>query len=177
MLCMLMAMVDSPEDKRKVEKLYEMYNSLMYSVAYGILNHVQDAEDAVARSWEKIIGHLEKINKIDCHETRSFIVIVTERAAIDLYRKNKKRVHRYVSLADYESSPFFSTRDKALENVELYETMRNLPKQYSEVLILHYVNGLTGKEIADLLEMKESAVMQRLSRARKKLREEMKFHE
>ena len=66
---------------------------------------------------------------------------------------------------------------KALENVELYETMRNLPKQYSEVLILYYVNGLTGKEIADLLEMKESAVMQRLSRARKKLREEMKFHE
>ena len=167
MLCMLMAMVDSPEDKRKVEKLYEMYNSLMYSVAYGVLNHVQDAEDAVARSWEKIIGHLEKINKIDCHE----------RVAIDLYRKNKKRVHRYVSLADYESSPFFSTRDKALENVELYETMRNLPKQYSEVLILYYVNGLTGKEIADLLEMKESAVMQRLSRARKKLGEEMKFHE
>lgn len=118
-----------------------------------------------------------KLNKIDCHETRSFIVIVTERVAIDLYRKNKKRVHRYVSLADYESSPFFSTRDKALENVELYETMRNLPKQYSEVLILYYVNGLTGKEIADLLEMKESAVMQRLSRARKKLREEMKFHE
>ena len=66
---------------------------------------------------------------------------------------------------------------KALENVELYETMRNLPKQYSEVLILYYVNGLTGKEIADLLEMKESAVMQRLSRARKKLGEEMKFHE
>lgn len=107
MLCMLMAMVDSPENKRKVEKLYETYNSLMYSVAYGVLNHVQDAEDAVARSWEKIIGHLEKINKIDCHETRSFIVIVTERVAIDLYRKNKKRVHRYVSLADYESSPFF----------------------------------------------------------------------
>ena len=64
MLCMLMAMVDSPEDKRKVEKLYEMYNSLMYSVAYGILNHVQDAEDAVARSWEKIIGHLEKIGQV-----------------------------------------------------------------------------------------------------------------
>lgn len=35
MLCMLMAMVDSPEDKRKVEKLYRMYNSLRYSVAYG----------------------------------------------------------------------------------------------------------------------------------------------
>ena len=64
-----------------------------------------------------------------------------------------------------------------MENVELHETMRNLPKQYSEVLILYYVNGLTGKEIADLLEMKESAVMQRLSRARKKLGEEMKFHE
>ena len=76
MLCMLMAMVDSPEDKRKVEKLYEMYNSLMYSVAYGVLNHVQDAEDAVARSWEKIIGHLEKINKIDTYEEVSDIFFI-----------------------------------------------------------------------------------------------------
>ena len=31
MLCLLIASVDAPEEKRKIEQLYEKYNQLMYS--------------------------------------------------------------------------------------------------------------------------------------------------
>ncbi len=173
MLCMIMAMTDSPEEKRKVEKLYEKYNRLMYVVAFNILKHSQDAEDAVMATWEKIIVHLDKIKKIDCQETKSFLVIVTERTAIDLYRKNRKRGGVLLALPEYEESPFFATREKEFGNVELYHVMRNIPKKYAEVLILYYIQGLTGKEIAKLFDIKEDAVMKRLSRGRKMLREEM----
>lgn len=47
MLCMVMAMTDSPEDKRKVEKLYEKYNGLMFAVSGKILTRKEDVEDAV----------------------------------------------------------------------------------------------------------------------------------
>lgn len=174
MFCMVIAMVDSPEDKRKIEKLYEKYNKLMYVVAFKILKHSQDAEDALMESWEKIIVHLDKINKIDCQETKSFLVIITERTAIDLYRKKRKRGKIVSALSEYEDSPFFATREKEFENVELHHVIRNIPKKYSEVLILHYINGLTGGEIAKLFGMKEDAVMKRLSRGRKMLREEMR---
>ena len=173
MLCMVMAMVDTPEDKRKIEKLYEKYNRLMYVVAFNVLKHSEDAEDAVMETWEKIIAHLDKIKKIDCQETKSFFVIVTERTAIDLYRKNKRRGRVMLALPEYEESPFFATREKEFGNVELYHVMRNIPKKYAEVLILHYIQGLTGKEIAKLFDMREDAVMKRLSRGRKLLREEM----
>lgn len=173
MLCMVMAMVDSPEDRRKIEKLYEKYNRLMYVVAFNILKHCEDAEDVVMGTWEKIIVHLDKIKKIDCQETKSFLVIVTERTAIDLYRKNSKRGGVLLALPEYEESPFFATREKEFGNVELYHVMRNIPKKYAEVLILYYIQGLTGKEIAKLFDIKEDAVMKRLSRGRKMLREEM----
>lgn len=173
MLCMLISAVDSPEDKRKIVQLYEKYNRLMYVIAYKILNNVEDSEDAVLESWEKIIRNLDKIKKIDGQETKGLIVIIVERTAIDLYRKNKKRYNRVVSFAEYDDFPFMATHDRQLENAELYETMRQMQKKYTEVLILHYINGLTGKEMADLLQMKEDSVMKRLSRARKLLEKEL----
>ena len=39
--------------------------------------------------------------------------------------------------------------------------------------MLHYIHGLTGREIAKLFGIKEDAVMKRLSRGRKMLGEEM----
>lgn len=174
MICMLMSMVDTPEDKRKVEMLYKQYNRLMYVVAYHILNNNEDAEDVVIESWEKIIRNLDKINEIVCQETKSFIVIIVERTAIDLYRKNVKKSKSVLSLSEYDASPFIATNEKELDNIELYETMRHISKKYVEVLILYYINGLTGKEMAALLGIKEDTVMKRLSRAREMLREEMK---
>lgn len=61
MLCILLASVDSPQDKRKLELLYEKYNRLMYVVAMRVLHHPQDAEDACLTSWEKVIKNLDKI--------------------------------------------------------------------------------------------------------------------
>lgn len=85
-----METVDTAAKKRKVEQLYEKYQKLMYVVAYHILNHHQDAEDAVLESWEKIIRHMDKIDHIDSPKTKSFLVILVERTSIDHYRKNKK---------------------------------------------------------------------------------------
>lgn len=173
MLCMVIAMVDSPEEKRKIEKLYEKYNRLMYTVAFKVLKHSEDAEDALMEAWEKIIVHLDKINEIDCQETKSFLVIITERTAIDLYRRKSRRGKMVIALSECEDSPFFATREKEFENIELYHVMRNIPKKYAEVLILYYIHGLTGREIAKLFGIKEDAVMKRLSRGRKMLGEEM----
>ena len=60
MFLMVMSMVDSPEDKRKIEKLYQKYNKLMYVLAYNILKHHEDAEDAVIESWEKMKLNVRK---------------------------------------------------------------------------------------------------------------------
>lgn len=170
---MIMETVDTAAKKRKVEQLYEKYQKLMYVVAYHILNHHQDAEDAVLESWEKIIRHMDKIDHIDSPKTKSFLVILVERTSIDHYRKNKKRYDSQVMLEEYENSPYFVTKDDSIDSSEINQLLRNIPKTYSDVILLHYVHGFSGKEVADILGIKENTVMKRLSRGRKILRKEL----
>lgn len=172
MLSVILSMSDSPDDKRKIERLYELYNRLMYTIAYRILNNHEDAEDAIILSWEKIILNLDKIHKIDCQETKSLFVIITERASIDLYRKESRRRQHHFLSDNMEEHPYITTGDIDIEKIHLYDIMRNIPKKYAEVLILYYVNGFTVREIAELLGENESAINKRMSRGRKMLKEE-----
>ena len=169
MLCMVVSMVEEPIEKRKVEQLYEKYNRLMYVVAYNILKQREDAEDAVIAAWEKIIRHLDKISEIECKETKNFIVIVVERTSIDMYRE-KYRKHEILT-DEYEETPYYATQDKNIQNFEMSELFRSMPKKYSEVLMLKYINGLSDKEIAEILNLREGTVSSRLTRAKKMLQE------
>ena len=175
MLCILLASVDSPQDKRKLELLYEKYNRLMYVVAMRVLHHPQDAEDACLTSWEKVIKNLDKIDKsfvncysnkddkIDCQKTKSFLVIIVERTAIDLYRKNQKKNQKVQEMDEFETSPFFCKHESGYGESEMMEVFHKIPKLYA-VLILRYVNELGVSEIAELLNIKQNTVSKRIAR-------------
>ena len=167
----MMAALDSREDKKKVELLYEKYSRLIYLVAYNILHNREDTEDVVSESWEKIIRNLDKINEIDCKETKSYLVIIVERTAIDYYRKKKRNYERQEIVEEWETSPYFATRDQKLEKAEMLLWLRELPKKYSEVLLLHYGNDLSAKEIAKVLGITVNSVYARLHRAHQYIRE------
>ena len=171
MLYMVVSMADMPEEKRKAEQLYEKYNRLMYVVAYNILKQHEDAEDAVIASWEKIINNIEKISEIECRETKNFIVIIVERTSIDMCRKKYKK--HEVSVGDYEEMPYYATHDKEIQDFEMTELFRSMPKKYSEVLMLRYINGFSHGEIAEVLNLSEGTVSSRLSRAKKMLQDRM----
>ena len=77
----------------------------------------------------------------------------------------------------YEESPVFLTRDKSFEDAELYEVFRQLPKQYGEVLTYHYMNSLSMKEIASILNISEEAVKKRIQRGRSIVAKELGINE
>lgn len=91
------------ENNGKLEKLFRHYSSLMFYVAIEILHNEQDAEDAVLAALWKIFQNMEKIGELDCPKTKRFVVIVSERQAIDLYRKNARR--KTVNMDDLEEFP------------------------------------------------------------------------
>jgi RNA polymerase sigma-70 factor (ECF subfamily) len=51
-----------------------------------------------------------------------------------------------------------------------------MPAKYKTVVYLYYYEGYTAREIADILEMKESTVRSQLHAARKRLKIEMEGH-
>lgn len=160
-----LAMIDSPDDQQKFEKVYTKYRYLMLHVAYKILQNHHDAEDAVHQAFISIIENLDNIFDVDSPKTRSYIVIITERKAIDLLRKIQKR----------QTLEF----NEDISGVEISFEMDNpiataiakLPSEYREVLLMRYHNGFSAKEIAAILSMSDSGVRKLIVRAKKALQE------
>lgn len=85
-----LAAISSDEDKSKFELIYRQYRNLMYYAANQILHNSSDAEDVVHQAFLKIVEILDTISEIKSHKTRSLIVTITERKAIDLYRSKSR---------------------------------------------------------------------------------------
>lgn len=169
MLLLYTALIEPPRERRKFERLYHQYRQTMYAAAYSILRDAHEAEDAVHLAFEKIIDHLEKINENDCHKTRSFLVIIAESAAIDLYRKHRRG--RGVPYEELE--PFIESGGDSdyAEKDAVSRAIARLPVAYSTVLLLKFSHGYENREIAAILKISEDNVRQRISRAKKRLAE------
>jgi len=166
-----LSIIESEEDKSKFEQLYITYRQTMFYVANRILRDEYLSEDVVHQAFLRIIDNLSKIDKIDCHKTKGFIVIIVEHIAIDFYRKRK----RENSISFDEVGIYIEdvkNKSKFILN-EIEEAILKLPINYSIVLRLKYSQGYTNKEISEILRISEENVRQRLVRGRNKLRESL----
>ena len=160
-----LAMIDSPDDQAKFERVYHKYRYLMLHVAKQILQNHHDAEDAVHQAFISIIENIEKISEVDSPKTRSFIVIISKRKAIDLLRQNTRR--QTLEL-DEDIAGIQMPCD--LDN-PIAAAIAKLPPHLREVLLLRFDNGFTTREIASMLDISDSGVRKLIARAKRSLQE------
>ena len=172
MLLFYLSLLDTQEEKSKMEKLYYTYKGLMLKVAYDILKDYELANDALHTSFLKIVNHLDKIDEISCHKTKAYMVIVIENVSKNIYHKRKKQNEIPLEQVENELADGIDI-DEAIEDQMtvkyVYQKIKLLPQIYSEILTLKYTSELTDKEISEVLGISLSAVRKRLERARKKL--------
>ncbi|MFQ9889934.1 MAG: RNA polymerase sigma factor [Streptococcus sp.] len=85
--------------------------------------------------------------------------------------KNILRFRRMHPTVDYETLALHYHKP---EETGIMDTLMTLNAKDKEVLILYYIEGYSCKEIADMLKVSESAVEEKLERARKRLKKNMK---
>ena len=158
-------MIDTPEERTKMEYLYNKYGTIMFRAAKKILNNDHDAEDAVHQAFVKVAENMKKIQDPDCPKTRALLVTIVENKAIDQYRK-KQWVHKVEFI---EESVGLSTEyygEDALAGCIL-----KLPARYREIISLKYHQGYSTKEAAKIMGISESNASKLDQRAKKKLEE------
>lgn len=160
--------IESDSHKSKFEAIYTEYRNLMFYIANRILKHVNDSEDVVHQSFLKIIEIIDKIGDPKCPQTKSLVVTIVERKAIDLYRARKRRKILPID-EEYINVPSRSEIETLPERSAFAEAMAMLPTRYRELLMLKYDNGFTNHEIAGMLSMTEDNVKKTLQRAKAKL--------
>lgn len=170
----LSEIIDS-QDQEKFEKIYRHYEQKMFSVAYGILRNVQDAEDAVQDAFEALAGNLSRIDGQDVYsrETWAYLMVIVKNKAIHIYNKNKKR--KEAAAGDFNLLEELADEFQDIEGKIEQKTFANaiahmvleLPERCRMVLYLHYYNDMSYVEIGRMLGMTESNARQIARRARK----------
>ena len=160
-----LAMIDSPEGRHKFEFIYNRYKNLMFYTASKILGDTRDSEDTV-----------HDITDVECPQTKSLIVTITENKAIDLYRKRRKRKITPFE-EEYLGVPDRSELDSIEDGEALARAVASLPGKYREVLFLKYSHGYSVDEIALILSMSKENVKKTIQRARKKLEQLLESEE
>lgn len=173
MLHFFLAMIDSPEDKRKFEQLYLRYYGQMLRVAQKILQDDHLAEDAVQKTFFQIMKDMGKIGEISSHQTHAYAVIKVRGIALNMLKARRKIIEMPLEelLEDEEAGGYIEGEiDDEISKGDLRAVIQQLPPIHRDVLYLMYYEDMAIRDIAKHLNLSENAVKKRLERARDVLR-------
>lgn len=144
--------------QEEIVELFDQYHNMVYRLALTITHSTYDADDVTQTVFLKLINGSPPPQP---GKERAWLNKVTVNACHDLLKSFWRR-----KIEPLEDSISFEEP----EEKQLFEAVLALPAKYRTVIHLHYYEGYTGAEIAEILNLKPSTVSMRLHRARNMLR-------
>ncbi len=131
---------------------------------------VRQPEDAAELTQEVMLRALRHLGGYDpARPFSTWIYAIARNACIDHLRKHRARPGLDREVPDRSAGP--EDRAAAAERARhLQAALDELPPLYREVLLLYHYEHLKYREIAEVLDIPIGTVMNRIFRARRKLR-------
>jgi len=151
-------------DKRLIwfEKLYDSYADAIWRHLFFKLGDSERAKELMQEVFMKTWEYTLVGNKIS--EERAFLYRTATNLFINEIRTDKRTVPlSTLEAVGFEPSDSSDTTITAKQN-ELLEKLTKLNDNYRTALTLRYIDGLSVKEIAELLHEKETNISMRLKR-------------
>ncbi len=146
--------------------LVERYQGVVCAVSYSRTGDRALSEDVAQETFLAAWRQLDRLR--ETVKLRSWLCGIARNLASKARRKSERETTLEGEMVAPGDSPFDEACDAQGQRV-LRDAMSRVPETYREPLVLHYAEGLSVREIAEILELSEAAVMQRLSRGRQYL--------
>ncbi len=147
-----------------IERLVERYSDTVLRIAYHHTQCMQDAEDIAQEVFLSLVN--KKLCDYDDERLKAYIIRATVNKCNSFHRAKQGEDIVYLDeIYKNENEPVFTAPERSI----LSEVCA-LPKRYRDVIYLHYYEGYSAAEIADMLGTKTGTITSRLKRAREKLK-------
>lgn len=137
----------------------------LYHIAKSILKNDEDCADAMQNAILAAYKKLHTLKQETFFKTWLTRILINESYQLLRNRREQVSYEDYMAKQKAEDSTRYS---------ELYLAVQKLSEKYRIPFVLHYVEGYSVKEIAQILSLTESAVKVRLHRARNLMKERLK---
>lgn len=152
------------------EKLYDTHADAIWRHLYMKLGDRERAKELMQevfmKTWQFVVAGKE------IEHEKAFLYRIARNLFINEIRTDK----RTTSLDTLEEKGYEPPDEKDetasyAEHRELLDRLRHIKEAYREVLVMRYIDGLQVKEIADILEEKETNISMRIQRGLQALKE------
>jgi RNA polymerase sigma-70 factor (ECF subfamily) len=150
-------------DVEALAGLYERFYPTLVWVAYSVLLDRSLAEDAAQQAFATACEKLVSLRSVD--RFGPWLTAICRNAAQDIVRSRQRAAALQKDAAGEIHAE--SSHDGFDRTVK--EAVDRLPPVYREVIVLHYYNGMSYKEIESVLGVSGDKVKGRLARARKQM--------
>ena len=170
-----LSMLETDSDRDVFQKLYDENRQKLYYIAYKILHHEADAEDAVHTCFVKMAEHFAKYRHLPYEDLVKLCCTIVRHTATDTTREYAKKGIFYDGVGQGEDQipdVLPDVLDQLIERCEndlIMQALMHLTEEEREFLNLQYGLGLKPKDIGSLLGMPSQAVRKKMLRLRNKL--------
>ena len=168
-------------DETAFKTIVEQWKDMVYNTILGIVQNETEAEDLAQDVFIKVF---EKINTFKGDSKFStWLYRIATTTALD-HLRNKKRKKRFGFLQslgggsdEKDMIPDFHHPGVSLDNKEraavLFKAIESLPENQKTAYTLHKLEGLSYRDVSEVLNTTVSAVESLMSRANQNLRKEL----
>ena len=167
-------------DREAFDVLVQRYHKRVYAVAYGMVHSPDQALDVTQEAFVKAFQSIRSFGGRSNFYTWLYRIVIN--SAIDYLRRERRQGatsyddHLYVSEEALQrgpqaalASPEASARRSEVRDA-ISRAISRLPEDQRAAILLREVEGLSYKEIAEVMRCSKGTVMSRLHYARRKLR-------
>jgi len=163
-------------DASAFRELVEMHMRRAYDLAYSILGNHHDADDVAQEAFVRVHRSLSGFRAES--EFTTWLHRIVTNLALDRSRQRKREIARTVFLDD----PFVDGTMKSAEEMismdvsqHVERALHTLPTMQRAVVILRHMDGLSTKQVSDILRCSEGTVKTHLHRGLKKMHGLLKY--
>ncbi len=163
----LISQIVSSKDYTCIEALYNRYSRKVYCKCLSMVKYSSLAEDLMHDIFIKTVLNLSKFKGKSKFST--WLFSITYNHCMDCIRKHRRiniveLSEEECEIEDYKSNSIDFQIKQMMELLEMLKSHEKL------ILQMKYQYGLSIKEIQKILNVSESAIKMRLSRAKEKVR-------
>jgi len=144
----------------------------LYRAAWGLCGSREDAEDLVQETFARVLARKRVLTGDD---DLYYLMRVLRNTFLTSRRTAARRPQTVAALEDVVAADPrpMGRPERALEMQEVYSTIAELPEDFRMALVAVDVVGLSYREAARALRVREATITTRLFRARKQVAERL----
>lgn len=144
--------------------LVDAHGAELFAFLRRLCGNPHDAEDVFQETSVRVWKHLDEIPQV--RNPGGWLMTIAYRAFLDLRsRRESARAELTEEPFDPRTPSAEETLEKAENAVRIQDAISNLPDGTRDVVLLHYVGGMSLSQTAAAMELSEGTVKSRLNSA------------